>query len=117
LKAIHSPEDSLMVYMAVCEPAHRNLFNDFATVAESIGVYTAHDYVDIMEHLIERWDVAHLTGLNAEGIEAQEYVCTLPARFRKLAERKEAKFARAGSRSERVTFSWLFDRSLPVPTL
>ena len=41
-----------------------------------------------MEHLIQRWRIADLTGLNPKAAEAQEFVCNLPARIRRLAERK-----------------------------
>lgn len=51
-------------------------------------MYTAIDYCKIMEHLIQRWRVADLTGLNPKAAEAQEFVCNLPARIRRLAERK-----------------------------
>lgn len=92
--------------------AGRNLFDDFSSVAEDIGVYTADDYISIMEHLIRRWDVPNVTGLKADGLEAQEYLCKLPERFRKLAERKASKNAK-GPRTE-VAFSWLYDRKLAV---
>jgi acyl-[acyl-carrier-protein] desaturase len=63
-----------------------------------------------MEHLVGRWNVPSLTGLTPEAAQAQEYVCSLPARFRKLAERKEARLKR-GTRTK-VAFSWLHDREL-----
>ncbi len=44
----------------------RVLFDDFAMVAERTGVYTARDYVEIMQHLIEYWGVADLRGLTPE---------------------------------------------------
>lgn len=93
----------------------RNLFDDFSTVAEDIGVYTAADYIKIMEHLIQRWDVPSATGLNAEAAEAQEYLCNLPERFRKLAERREKK--KTGGKRLNVKFSWLYDRELSMPDL
>lgn len=65
----------------------RNLFADYSAVAERTGVYTAHDYAGIMENLIAQWDVTNLTGLNESGLAAQEYVCNMPARIVKLAER------------------------------
>lgn len=85
----------------------RTLFADYSEVAERLGVYTAGDYCDIIEHLIERWNVRNLTGLSAEGLEAQEKVCKLPERFRKLAERMEArKNKREAVHSK---FSWIFN--------
>merc|ERR1712232_1435785 len=37
---------------------NKNLYEDFSEVAQRIGVYTAFDYADIIEHLIKRWDLA-----------------------------------------------------------
>ncbi len=93
----------------------RNLFDDFATVAEDIGVYTALDYVKIMEHLIRRWDVANATGLTDEAAEARDYLCALPERFRKLAERREKR--KSGGSKLNVKFSWLYDREVSLPDL
>nr|GEY66000.1 hypothetical protein [Tanacetum cinerariifolium] len=52
-----------------------------------LGVYTAKDYADILEFLVGRWKVSDLTGLSGEGRKAQEYVCGLPPRIRRLEER------------------------------
>jgi len=90
----------------------RNLFDDFSMVAEDIGVYTAWDYIGIMEHLIKRWNVAGITGLNEEGLKNQEFLCSLPERFRKLADRKSARQASA-PRSD-VSFSWINDRKVAL---
>jgi acyl-[acyl-carrier-protein] desaturase len=92
--------------------AGRNLFSDFSEVAERIGVYSAGDYCDIMEHLVVRWDVEHREGLRGEAAEAQEYLMKLPARFRKLSERAAARKAKA--KPARVQFSWIFDKPLEV---
>ncbi|KAL4444903.1 hypothetical protein ABPG77_003953 [Micractinium sp. CCAP 211/92] len=90
----------------------RNLFEDFSEVAEGAGVYTAIDYCKIMEHLIQRWRVADLTGLNPKAAEAQEFVCNLPARIRRLAERKAVRKEKA--KKNLVKFSWLYDRALAI---
>ena len=37
-----------------------NLFSDYATVADSLGVYTTADYLAIVDHLVARWGVAGL---------------------------------------------------------
>lgn len=34
-----------------------NLFIDYATVADTLGVYTTNDYANIVDHLVQRWDV------------------------------------------------------------
>eukprot|EP00210_Caulerpa_lentillifera_P001906 g1833.t1 len=86
----------------------RKLFADFSEVAERLGVYTATDYCSIIEHLIERWNVKNITGLSADGLQAQESVCLLPNRFKKLSERLE-KRKRAG-KATYSNFSWIFDQ-------
>ena len=39
-----------------------SLFDDFAAAAHVTGVYTASDYIAIMEHLTKRWDIAGRKG-------------------------------------------------------
>ncbi|MEC4112739.1 acyl-ACP desaturase [Myroides pelagicus] len=62
-------------------------FERFSDSAQRIGVYTAHDYVDIMEKLIQRWKIADLTDLNDEAEKARDYLMKLPARMTRVAER------------------------------
>ncbi|KAL4448205.1 hypothetical protein ABPG75_005424 [Micractinium tetrahymenae] len=90
----------------------RNLFADFSDVAERIGVYNAADYCDIMEHLIQRWDIEHREGLRGDAAEAQEYLMALPSRFRKLSERASARKAKV--KPVRVQFSWIFNREVTI---
>lgn len=85
----------------------RSLFKDFSSVAERLGVYTAMDYAGIMEHLIKRWDVENRRGLTAEAEEAQDYVCSLPPRIRKLGERAAGR--KKASKPVHGKFSWVFD--------
>jgi acyl-[acyl-carrier-protein] desaturase len=101
-------------YMDDCgmHASDRNLFDDFSSIAERIGVYTSSDYVDIIDHLLERWGVRELRGLSAEGMEAQEYVCGLPERFRKLAERREMRKRKV--KGDDVAFSWIYNRKVVV---
>ena len=79
-------------------------------MAERLGVYTALDYCDIMEHLIERWNVRNVTGLSPEGLKAQDTVCSLSERFRKLAERVERRKKR--DKPTFAKFSWIFNQSI-----
>ena len=64
----------------------RDLFADFAAVADSTGTYTAEDYASIMEHLIKRWNIADANCESGEAAAAQEFSLKQPARIRKLAE-------------------------------
>lgn len=104
-----------MMRKKISMPAHlmydgkdENLFEHFSAVAQRLGVYTARDYADILEFLVGRWNVEKLTSLSSEGRKAQDYVCGLPARFRRLEERAVAKAKQASS----VPFSWIFNREV-----
>ena len=90
----------------------RDLFSDFAAVAERSGVYTADDYADIMDHLIKRWEINSMTGLSVEAMEAQEYLMKQPDRIRKLAAFGKKKAAKKGPMTE--SFSWIFDREVQI---
>lgn len=93
--------------------SNRGLFDDFSSVTEDLGVYTAYDYISIMEHLLDRWNIAHLHGLNEQAARDQEYLLGLPERFTKLAERKSVR-KRVRNASERVKFSWIFGRDVTL---
>jgi len=84
------------------------LFNDFSRVAQRIGVYTALDYAQIIDYLVNEFDVASYTGLSPAAQQAQEDVCKLPARYMKLAERSMHKMGKS-PREEHLyeKFSWL----------
>ncbi|CAK9155307.1 unnamed protein product [Ilex paraguariensis] len=84
------------------------LFEHFSAVAQRLGVYTAKDYADILEFLVGRWKVADLTGLSGEGQKAQDYVCGLLPRIRRLEERAQGRAKEAPS----IPFSWIFDRKV-----
>lgn len=106
-----------MMRKKVSMPAHLmydgqddNLFENYSTIAQKIGVYTARDYADILEFLVQRWNVADLTGLSGEGLKAQDYVCGLAPRIRKLEERAQARAKQASL----VPFSWIFNKELSV---
>ncbi|CAM0149822.1 unnamed protein product [Urochloa decumbens] len=86
-----------------------DLFAHFSAVAQRAGVYTAADYGDMVEHFVRRWGVAELVGgLSSEGRRAQDYVCGLPRKIRRMEELAHNRAARMEARS--VSFSWLFDR-------
>ncbi|ONK56183.1 uncharacterized protein A4U43_C10F4990 [Asparagus officinalis] len=116
------PDDTVLAFAdmmrkKISMPAHLmydgrddNLFDHFSSVAQRIGVYTAKDYADILEFLVDRWKVGGLSGLSAEGRRAQEYVCTLVPRIRRLEERAQG---RAKLRPK-VGFSWIFDREVQL---
>ncbi|CAI0395959.1 unnamed protein product [Linum tenue] len=106
-----------MMRKSITMPAHLmydgrdpQLFQHYSAVAQRLGVYTAGDYADILEFLIGRWGLEKLgDGLDGDGRRAQEYVCGLAQRIRRLQERADE---RAKKMKEAVEFSWIFDREV-----
>ncbi len=62
-------------------------FDEFSVSAQKIGVYTSHDYVDIMKRLIDKWDIANLTDLNDKAEKARDFVMKLPDRMTRISDR------------------------------
>ncbi|KAG2696941.1 hypothetical protein I3760_07G083600 [Carya illinoinensis] len=106
-----------MMRKKISMPAHLmydgqddTLFEHFSSVAQRLGVYTAKDYADILEFLVGRWDIEKLTGLSGEGHKAQDFVCSLSSRIRRLEERVQGRAKQVST----VPFSWLFSREIKV---
>lgn len=89
-----------------------HLFEHFSAVAQRLGVYTAEDYADILEFLIGRWKLEKIGGLNPEGKRAQEFVCGLAPRIRKLQERADERAKKLGPKG--VKFSWIFNKEVAL---
>jgi acyl-[acyl-carrier-protein] desaturase len=62
-------------------------FEQFSDSAQRIGVYTAADYVDILQKLIDKWEIDKINGLTDEAEKARDYLLKLPARMAKISER------------------------------
>ena len=62
-------------------------FEQFSDSAQRIGVYTAADYVDIMQKLIDKWEIDKITGLTDEAEKARDYLMKLPGRMAKISDR------------------------------
>ncbi|PTX60625.1 acyl-[acyl-carrier-protein] desaturase [Kordia periserrulae] len=62
-------------------------FENFSNAAQRLGVYTTHDYVDIMKKLISYWEIDKLTNLTATAEKARDYLMRLPDRMLRIAER------------------------------
>ena len=82
-----------------------DLFDHFAAVAQRAGVYTAHDYAAIVEHLVRVWKI-EARSVAGPAATAQEELCRLADRHRRLAER----VASLAAKQPRVAFSWIRDR-------
>ena len=62
-------------------------FEQFSDSAQRIGVYTAHDYVEIMQKLIDKWEIDKMTGLTDEAEKARDYLMKLPGRMTRISDR------------------------------
>lgn len=80
------------------------LYNKFSLVAQATGVYTAYDYAGIISNLVETWKVEKIGGLSDSAAKAQDYVCSLPDRYTKLADRVKG--------NVKENFSWIFDKNV-----
>lgn len=76
-----------------------NLFTRFSAITQKLGIYTTYDYAAIIKHLNDLWKVESLTGLNSYAAKAQDYLSTLPDRYRRIAERMKE--------PETVKLAWL----------
>ncbi|XP_062097555.1 stearoyl-[acyl-carrier-protein] 9-desaturase 6, chloroplastic-like [Humulus lupulus] len=106
-----------MMRKKITMPAHLmydgrdpKLFEHFSAVAQRLGVYTADDYADILEFLIGRWRLEKMEGLTAEAQRAQDYVCGLAPRIRKLQERADERARKMEPQSAK--FSWIFNKEV-----
>ena len=90
-----------------------DLYENFSTVAQRLGVYTALDYAEIIDHLVKTWDLEHLEGLSAEGEKERDYLCRLPVRYRKLAERSMNKKKKiTEDEVPTKSFNWIYGRAV-----
>jgi acyl-[acyl-carrier-protein] desaturase len=62
-------------------------FNQFSDSAQKLGVYTANDYVDILQKLIDKWQIDKVVNLTDEAEKTRDYLMKLPARMTKISER------------------------------
>lgn len=62
-------------------------FEQFSDSAQRIGVYTATDYIDIMQKLMDKWEIGKISGLTDEAEKARDFLMKLPARMAKISER------------------------------
>ncbi len=84
-----------------------DLFDHFAVVAQRLGVYTVHDYAEIIEHLVKTWAIASRSVCGAAA-KAQEYLCKQAERYISHADRI-AEFQR---NLPPVMFSWIQGRAV-----
>lgn len=62
-------------------------FENFSNAAQRLGVYTALDYIDILERLNQYWEIDKVRELNDQGEKARDYLMKLPERLRRISTR------------------------------
>merc|ERR1719401_1738368 len=88
-----------------------NLYDNFSEIAQRLGVYTAIDYAQIIRHLVKTWDLENLIGLSSEGERDRDYLCRLPDRYLKLAERSMNRKKKANEDEvTKKSFEWIYGR-------
>lgn len=92
--------------------ADPDLYENFSAVAQKLGVYTAIDYAEIIGHLVKRWDLENVEGLSAEAEKEREYICKLPKRYKKLAERSMNRKKGVVEDEPERAFSWIYGRTV-----
>eukprot|EP00798_Chlamydomonas_sp_ICE-L_P022548 gene22548-29673_t len=93
-----------------------NLFVDYATVADTLGVYTTLDYADVVDHLVQKWDVPNVRVVSGEAAEAQEFLVKHANRVRRLAELQTERRLRDRRRGKAKisSFSWVHKREVSL---
>jgi len=62
-------------------------FENFSNCAQRLGVYTAHDYIDILKKLNAYWELDTVRSLSDEAEKARDYLMKLPDRLHRISER------------------------------
>ncbi|MEE9362388.1 MAG: acyl-ACP desaturase [Cellulophaga sp.] len=62
-------------------------FEVFSNCAQRLGVYTAHDYIEILKKLNAFWEIDSIRGLNDSAEKARDYLMKLPDRLHRISER------------------------------
>lgn len=89
------------------------LYENFSDVAQRLGVYTAVDYAEIIQHLVKQWDLENLEGLSSAGEQERDYLCRLPTRYKKLAERSMNKKKKVTEDEiPKSSFNWIHGRQV-----
>lgn len=97
-----------MPALLMSDGTESDMFNQFAVVAQRIGVYTIRDYAEVIEHLMNYWGIASIRGLSDEASESQDYLCRLSDRYLTKADRIQEALRDFPKKS----FEWIFGRSI-----
>jgi len=105
-------EQIVMPAELMTDGVDKSLYENFSAVAQRLNVYTAIDYANIIKHLVDTWSLETLDGLDSTAEKERQYICKLPDRYLKLAERSMNKKKKITE--DEVTaksFSWIHGRN------
>lgn len=101
----------LRVMPALAMPGHTICdYEHMSDVVRRANIYGPRHYQQIVEELLEFWNVGSLTGLSAEGAAAQEKLMKIPARLERMASYLDAKAAAERS----FSFDFIYDRVITL---
>jgi acyl-[acyl-carrier-protein] desaturase len=87
------------LYMTDGETPAPDLYNQFASIAQEVGVYTPIDYADILRDFNDRLGIAELN-VSGDHAQQQEYLGKLPDRIAKIGAYRMSK------KREPIPLSW-----------
>lgn len=90
-------------YMRESGQPQGELFEHFKSAAIRTGVYTGFDYVNILQTLIDKWNLAQLRDLSDRAERERDFLMKLPDRLTKMVERTPIP-------QDRHEFQWLLKR-------
>jgi acyl-[acyl-carrier-protein] desaturase len=95
----HDPNQALQslqkVTLGFAMPGHNVAgFTDLSEVIRRGNIFGPRQYQDIVEELLEHWQIGALTGLSAAGEEARDKLMKVPKRLSRIADYADAKTAR-----------------------
>ena len=101
----------LKVMPALAMPGHTITdYEHMADVVRRANIYGPRHYQEIVEELLEFWNIGGLTGLSPEGAAAQEKLMRIPARLQRMADYLDAKAAAPRS----FSFDFIYDRAITL---
>lgn len=75
-------------------------FENFSNAAQRLGVYTTFDYVNILQGLIDYWEIDKMPSLTDNAEKARDYLVKLPERMQRISERIKVP-------QDQHTFKWV----------
>ena len=97
-----------MPALLMSDGTDRDLFNQFAVVAQRAGVYTIRDYAEVVKHLVDYWEIASIPNLSGEAAESRDYLCELSGHYLGKADRIQEALLDFPKES----FEWILGRSV-----